>query len=481
MAEKQKIRKPKKHTVKKDETYGSIADQYGFDEKGVMQSAGIDNLKPGQIINLPQAGPLDQFHGTPKPPPQVPDLPGYGGTVADYQAAGATVTGPADPFTRQSQYAQFQQKEQQSAQDFAAIQAAERLAPGARGPKAQAILAAAGEARERLYGPATSGVTDYFSKAFTQQDEYLAGYTYEEWNKLPPELRTAIQNQAANPIEGFNYWWGGGEEGKYNPETGEWESIGPAPQTWGDIERQQQQQRMLELNRQYYHEQLPDLAPEEVETIAQNIQPQYGEPFDTNQYRKFTQDDKPDWVPPGTDTFVHEGMVYYGKDGIIIPMEEFSDYLAAHKKTYKNMDDYMASPEGQKQVFLLTAKWNFRAVQEAMLNDDRSMLPPVITQAELDVLGQPDRDWNDFMTNVLGYRWDAQKGAWIKQEVDESIPFLGAGGYGSGGGYGGYGGGGGDWKASSGQYLRPEAANRGRSDRRYAQSEGGISPTHWRI
>jgi hypothetical protein len=132
-------------------------------------------------------------------------------------------------------------------------------------------------------------------------------------------------------------------------------------------------------------------------------------------------------------------VLYQGKK---IRQDLFLDYIYSQEQPEFQVDaegipttEYWA-----KKIFVSGAKKTLESVIWALRMGDKNMLPLSITQAQLDLIGAGKmKEFSpEYMRDVLGYRWDAELGAWILQEETEAV--SGSGG-GTGYGYGGYGGG----------------------------------------
>lgn len=495
-----KPKKPKQHTVKKGETYQSLAEKYNQPQEALIQTAGIKNLTPGAVINLPeQLGPTQPRRHPDQPAPvaqpsrrDVLSQPGYGGTIEDYELGGATFTKDVamSPAQKDAAMRDFRAQEAAAGNEAKILADWERLKSGKmapRGPEATRIRAAYNQFLED-----NPGYYDVDSQApdappvgreiiSAGRDLLNLGTSPDPNNPLALQAEdraTVLEALPADVGEYIAFMFQGGSK-RYNNETGEIETIPFEGESMADALAREGQERRAKAKDEYYSKMLSSIDPEDVDVIKNNTKPQYGEPFSPEGYPTYTEDMRPDWVPEGTDTFVHEGNVYYAKDGRVIPQEDFLDYLEANKKHYDNLEDYMNSPEGQKHIFVSGTQKDMEAIHFAILNDDRNMLPDFLTPAQLQ-MWDSSRDWNDYMANVLNYRYDAEKGQWIKQEIDESIPLLGYGG-GGGGGYGGGYGAASDWKAGSSNVQRGGTGAGVRSDARFAQQQSGIAPIHWRL
>lgn len=444
-------RRPKRHTVKRKDTYASLAEKYNVPEQDLIQGAGVKKLTAGQVIPLPPmptVGPV---------PPAVPDLPGYGGTAEDLRARGAVVTGQQDV----AGFEAFRAQERQVTNDAAIVAAFEAMQPGARGPQADALRKQYLEIQART--PKEPGVAEKF---FTGE---LIGPQSEE-ERL--ERRAAdIEASEATLAEPWQYfkWWITGQGQQIDPVTGKVEDVTPAPdKTQGDVLREQANIRRAEEMQEYYANLAEANAPRvdaEGREITPTVAPEYGEPYAVENY-------------PRTDSqknYSDGENVYY--NGRVIPQNEFLEFLDANRTEYKDLTEMMESEEGQRQLFVQGSKLTLRAVHEALKADDRNMLPDILTPAQLALMGS-DRDWDDYMRNVLNYRWDAEKGAWIKQEEDDNYPAGDAAGY--GGGYAGFGAAD-DWVPGSGQTQQGGTGKNVRADIRFAQNVGGIAQIHWRV
>lgn len=165
-------------------------------------------------------------------------------------------------------------------------------------------------------------------------------------------------------------------------------------------------------------------------------------------------------------------------NGYVIPRDEFADFLKNIPVPEFDMDD--PNEYWQRKIFHEGTKLTMEAFMWGLRLDDRDMFPAVVTMQQL-LYYDPNRDWGDYMSNILNYRWDAATESWIKQEEDARYPVGGTGSAGYGGGWAGSGGGAAEAKRrGGGQFIRagdPTQIGRGG---RTAQI-GGISPTHWRI
>ena len=448
--------------MKKKETYASLASKYNVPEQELIQTAGITKLTAGQIIPLPPQR-TSPIHDVPtSKAPQLPNLPGYGETVKDIRAKGAVVTGQKDI----AGYEAFKQQERQSANDEAIRTAYENLNFKDRGPQARWV-------RDRYverFGRDQTPVGKLLETAAGRREDANAKIK----TMTPEELaqqRDATEGSTVNPWEQFMFYLGGSgktfdeKTGKYTEET-----AGPG-QTQADFLRGQAQTRRMEEMIAYYEEVAVANAPKvdaQGKTITPQIAPDYGEQYAIENY-------------PKTDSIKNysdgENVFYNGR---IIPQNEFLEFLDAQENAeFKNLDEYLNSEQGQRETFLNGSRDTLQAVSSAIQFDDRGMLPLTITPAQLALMGS-DRDWDDYMSNVLNYRWDSEKGAWIRQDDDLAYPIGGLGGGGYGGGWGGYGSGG-DWKPGSGQVEQIGTGKAARADIRFAQNVGGMAEIHWRV
>ena len=455
-AEKQPQR-PRKHTVKKKDTYASLAEKYNVPQPDLIQASGVTRLTAGQIIPLPPQV-MEPIHGVPATPrPVQPDLPGYGGTAEDLRARGAVVTGQADVAGQ----AAFRAQEIKTTNDQAIISAFNNLKPGARGPQAKAI-------RDRYNAlQVAGGRKGLLATAAERRAEMNARRETMTPDEQARQQRIS-EGSLVNPWEHFQ-WWMGGEGQEIDPKTGKLITTTPDPgQTQADFLRQQAQERRAAEMQDYYSE-LAEANGAQVDAdgieAPPQIAPEYGEPYAIEGYPKTTE----------TRNYSDGENVYY--NGRIIPQDEFLDFLEANRTQYDSLQSYLDSEEGMKQTFIQGSKLTLRSIQEALANDDYNMLPDTITPAQLALMGG-DRDWDDYMRNVLNYRWDADKGAWIKQVRDDTIGGIG---YGSGGGGGGGVGSSGDWVPGSGQTQRGGTGKDVRASMRFAQNVGGIAQVHWRV
>lgn len=435
--------RPRRHTVKAKDTYATLAEKYDVPQDTLIKTAGIKKLTAGQVIPLPEA-----------PARVVPDLPGYGPTVEDMRARGAVVTGQQDI----AGYEAFRAQEVATTNENAIINAYNNLSPYARGPQAQIIkdqYNALQAARRAAAGPEPARPGEIRTEEQRARQQEISQASYE------------------SPWDYFK-WWMGGAGQEIDPKTGKITTTPYEGRTQADRLAEEGQLRRAEAMQAYYTERATAKAPRvDGVTGAQvppQLPPEYGEPYAIENY-------------PLTDSMKNYSdgeNVYY--NGRIIPQDEFLDFLEANRTQFKDLTEMMESEEGQRQLFVQGAKLTLSAVSQALQYDDRDMLPDVLTPAQLALMGS-DRDWDDYMRNVLNYRWDAEKGAWIKQEEDDNYP-VGTGGYGAGygGGWGGYGSSGAaEWTPGSGQVQAGGTGKAVRADMRFAQNVGGIAEIHWRV
>jgi hypothetical protein len=195
--------------------------------------------------------------------------------------------------------------------------------------------------------------------------------------------------------------------------------------------------------------------------------------------------------PPGIEDTDYQGPAKTDEDGWVlykgkrIRPDMFLDYLYSQNQEPFELDEngIPTSPYWAKQVFVQGSKKTLESMGWAEYLDNRDMLPNTVTAAQLDLLGPNSKYTDEYMRDVLNYRWDPELGAWIKQEETAGTPGDGGGG-GSGYGYGGGGYGGGYTEKKyprSGQYLRGGTGVEPIQDRGYVQPGRGIAPVHWRF
>lgn len=472
--------KPKTHVVKRDETYASLAEKYNQPQEELIQAAGVNNLTAGAVINLPEAavtvGHPDHPQTPVAPKPQHPDHtvirhPDHGpATTAveqtkagtDFGAPGVPTGGfkpqiPTEEEIRTKQYQDFRAMEIQGVNDEAHLVEYQKLFSGEILPLGPTAVRIRREHEEYL-------------KRQAEQEAANAQPGVE-----PPPVGKEIVDAVTLGVNRFNNWWefqAQGGEAPYDPETGEWgqREYKTYDEKQADLLRAENQQRRTEMMQEYYQSMIDVIGPEGVEAAQTNVKPQEGEPYSQDNYNDYA----------GDYTYSDGEFVYFARDGKVIPYDEFPEYLEANDRDYESLEDYMDSPEGQTRIFRENRKTLFTQITYALTRDDRSFLPPTITPAQLEAQQRSGVDWDDYMRNVLNYRWDAEAGHWVKQEEDTSLP-VGGVGEGYGGGYGGGYASGGDFVPGSGQYQRGGTGKDVRSDSRFSKNVSGLAPIHWRI
>ena len=501
--------KTKQATVKANQSYTDIAKEYSVYPEWLVNAPGNPkNLRAGQVITVPQeelnAVTTKQPVVTPVPPaPQtnVPDLPGYGGTVADYRAAGANVTGQKD----MAGYSAWMGRERESAEDnwyinnSAEIRSAYRsLSPLAKGPKADKIRAdyqRLQEARKRtevagesplnyFLGPnaADQSVGEWFTAGLSAQPDPVVQGPEDFAERMARNQMSTGQGL----LDTLSNWWQ--ELVGWNPDYEE-----RPVETWGDVRAQQAMERRGQAMQDYYSSR-PSGAGGPGSTAAQDQYPVGADqPYDPyrNPAYKDTGADQPgvydiDYNGPNGTLHAPKGWVYY--NGKAIRQDLFLDYLnnLDHGTTEDNPEYW------QRQIFVRGAAKDMEAIMWALDRQDRDMLPTAITPGHLELMGtsRTPAEWAAYMRDVLNYRWDEATGVWVKQASGGT----GFGADSTGGGKPGYAGkprrgGGGGGRGGVGSSRGPQLTSYGRGkggthtgfDRQGRALGPGNAPVHWRI
>lgn len=432
--------RPKSYTVTNKDTYKSLAEKYGFSVQDVINVPGNpDRLVAGSVIKFPTPDPyVNPAYETDALSPAAKKY---------YQGGGAQQR--FDP--------EKQRAEQIRQANIDNLPTAEDIAAGFTPTPKEPILS--NQDRTRLP-----------DRTYQQNQD-------KPWLNPVNSAWVGLQNVLQNPVRDFGHFvsdivtYGGGAlagavEDQFTTDVTET----PFEPTWQD------------QNLQRPEGWFP--GPEKVQDY---LNPAYDQPKDAQGNNIIDRPgiiDYPEYQGPARS----DGKGYILYQGKKIRTDLFLDYVNSLERPPISWTDGVPDQEyWAERIFKMGTSKDFEAISWGIRLNDRNMFPTVITPAQLEMM-DGDRDWTDYMINVLNYRWDPEAGAWIKQEETEMLSGGGGGVGGNGYGYGGYGGYGGGfgsykekpyWKGS--QYLRGGEQTDIERERRMSEQVTGIAPIHWRI